>query len=123
MMSNQYSSPQGGYQPPSSGTMDNGRAGGRDYGRRDSRGGGSSGGVKAVFVRNLPFVTTWQDLKDKFREAANVLRADIKKDEKGKSRGCGVVEFETHEDALRAVSLLNGMRIEGRDVEVRLDRM
>jgi RNA recognition motif-containing protein len=120
--SNQYSSPQGGYQPPSS--MDNGRvSGGRDYGRRDSRGGASSGGVKAVFVRNLPFVTTWQDLKDKFREAGHVIRADIKKDEKGKSRGCGVVEFDSHDDAQRAVSLMNGMRMEGREIEVRLDRM
>jgi len=123
MMANQFSNPQGGYQQSS---MDNGRGGsggGRDF-RRDSRGGGgSSGGVKAVFVRNLPFSTTWQDLKDKFRESGHVVRADVKKDEKGKSRGCGVVEFESHDDAQRAVSMLNGMRMDGREIEVRLDRM
>jgi len=71
-------------------SMDNSRreSGG---GRRDSRGGGS-GGVKSVFVRNLPFSTTWQQIKDKFRDSGHVVRADIKTDDKGRSKGwnCGI---------------------------------
>merc|ERR1712142_496201 len=104
--------------------MDNSRresGGGRDF-RRDGHGGGS-GGVKTVFVRNLPFSTTWQQIKDKFRDSGHVVRADIKTDDQGKSRGYGTVEFETSDAAQRAVSMFNGMRMDGREIEVRLDRM
>lgn len=35
-------------------------------------------GQKQVFISNIPFIVGWQDLKDLFREAGNVVRADIK---------------------------------------------
>ncbi|NWV81892.1 HNRPM protein, partial [Dasyornis broadbenti] len=60
--------------------------------------GGPAAGVarKAcqIFVRNLPFDFTWKMLKDKFNECGHVLYADIKM-ENGKSKGCGVVRFES----------------------------
>jgi len=34
----------------------------------------------------------------------------------------GTVEFETSDAAQRAVSMFNGMRLDGREIEVRLDR-
>lgn len=84
----------------------------------------SSGSVAKtrVFVRNLPFSIKWQDLKDRFRDAGRILRADVKMDDKNRSKGCGTVTFETNDEALKAISLFNGSRIDGREIEVRMDR-
>ena len=42
-----------------------------------------------VFVKNLNFQTSWAALKDFMRQAGEVLRADIFKNETGDSRGIG----------------------------------
>lgn len=101
---------------------------GGNYG--SSRSGGGVGGDRGggvpgakVFVRNLPFSVKWQDLKDKFREAGRIVRADIKTNDDGRSKGCGTVTFESPDDANRAVSLFNQSRMEGRELEVRIDTM
>lgn len=93
----------------------------RGYSSASASGASTSAGSK-VFVRNLPFSFTWQALKDKFRDAGRVLRADLKTDEKQRSKGCGTVTFETSAEAHRAIALFNGSRIEGREIEVRPDR-
>ncbi|KFZ68137.1 Heterogeneous nuclear ribonucleoprotein M, partial [Podiceps cristatus] len=86
--------------------------------------GGPAAGVarKAcqIFVRNLPFDFTWKMLKDKFNECGHVLYADIKM-ENGKSKGCGVVRFESPEVAERACRM-NGIQLRGREIDVRIDR-
>ncbi|VFV46286.1 heterogeneous nuclear [Lynx pardinus] len=74
-----------------------------------------------IFVRNLPFDFTWKMLKDKFNECGHVLYADIKM-ENGKSKGCGVVKFESPEVAERACRMMNGMKLSGREIDVRIDR-
>ena len=56
----------------------------------------------------LPFNCQWQDLKDLFRAAGNILRADITLGPDGRSRGFGTVLFATPEDAHRAVEMFNG---------------
>lgn len=38
---------------------------------------------KRVFVGNLAWRTSWQDLKDKFRESGNVVYSNVMKDEEG----------------------------------------
>ena len=38
---------------------------------------------KRVFVGNLAWKTSWQDLKDKFRECGNVVYANVMRDEEG----------------------------------------
>ncbi|XP_042692238.1 heterogeneous nuclear ribonucleoprotein M isoform X4 [Centrocercus urophasianus] len=87
--------------------------------------GGPAAGVarKAcqIFVRNLPFDFTWKMLKDKFNECGHVLYADIKM-ENGKSKGCGVVRFESPEVAERACRMMNGIQLRGREIDVRIDR-
>ncbi|NXC32903.1 HNRPM protein, partial [Campylorhamphus procurvoides] len=87
--------------------------------------GGPAAGVarKAcqIFVRNLPFDFTWKMLKDKFNECGHVLYADIKM-ENGKSKGCGVVRFESPEVAERACRMMNGAQLRGREIDVRIDR-
>ncbi|CAB3995617.1 myelin expression factor 2 isoform X1, partial [Paramuricea clavata] len=78
--------------------------------------------AKQVFVRNLPWKVTWQDLKDKFREAGRVVRADVLMDDSKRSKGCGTVLFESAEEASRAVLSFNGTMMDGREIEVRMDR-
>lgn len=75
-----------------------------------------------IFVKNLPFSFSWQNLVDRFRDCGEIKLAEIKM-ENGRSRGCGLVQFLNPESARRAISLMNGARIEGRQIEVRLDRL
>lgn len=51
----------------------------------------------------------------------HVLYADIKM-ENGKSKGCGVVKFESPEVAERACRMMNGTKLSGREIDVRIDR-
>lgn len=51
----------------------------------------------------------------------HVLYADIKM-ENGKSKGCGVVRFESPEVAERACRMMNGLQLRGREIDVRIDR-
>lgn len=50
-----------------------------------------------------------------------VQYADIKM-ENGKSKGCGVVRFDSPETAERACRTMNGYRLNGREIDVRIDR-
>lgn len=90
------------------------------------QGGPGTGGANArkgcqIFVRNLPFDFTWKMLKDTFNSCGIVQYADIKM-ENGKSKGCGVVRFDSPETAERACRTMNGYRLNGREIDVRIDR-
>ncbi|XP_031163025.1 heterogeneous nuclear ribonucleoprotein M isoform X4 [Sander lucioperca] len=74
-----------------------------------------------IFVRNLPFDFNWKMLKDTFNTCGMVQYADIKM-ENGKSKGCGVVRFDTPETAERVCRTMNGYRLNGREIDVRIDR-
>ena len=50
-----------------------------------------------VFVGNLPFSVTWQDLKERFEEVGKVVRSDVLT-AKGRSKGFGRVTFESDAD-------------------------
>ena len=76
-----------------------------------------------LFVGNLPYRVRWQDLKDLFRRAGTVLRADVSLAPDNRSRGYGTVLLATAEDAGRAVDMFNGFVWQTRTLEVRLDRM
>lgn len=47
--------------------------------------------------------------------------AEIKM-EGGKSKGCGTVRFDSPESANQACGMMNGTKISGREVDVRIDR-
>lgn len=71
----------------------------------------------------LPYRVRWQDLKDLFRRAGTVLRADVSLGPDNRSRGFGTVLLATAEDAGRAVDMFNGYCWQTRTLEVRLDRL
>ncbi|CAM9994101.1 unnamed protein product [Lampetra fluviatilis] len=74
-----------------------------------------------IFVRNLAFDLSWQKLKETFSQCGQVMFADIKK-ENGRSKGCGTVRFDSPEVAEKACHMLNGIRINGREIDVRIDK-
>ncbi|KAI0821862.1 hypothetical protein BC628DRAFT_1392571 [Trametes gibbosa] len=75
-----------------------------------------------LYVGNLPYQAGWQDLKDLFRSAGNIIRADINIGMDGRPKGSGTVIFETAKDAAQAISMYNGFDWYGRMLEVREDR-
>ncbi|CAO3609237.1 unnamed protein product [Cunninghamella blakesleeana] len=78
--------------------------------------------VKQLFVGNLPFRVRWQDLKDLFRKAGQVQRADVALTYDGRSKGHGTVLFQTIEGAQMAINMLHNFKWFGRILEVREDR-
>ncbi|KAF9467953.1 hypothetical protein BDZ94DRAFT_1155240 [Collybia nuda] len=88
---------------------------------------GRSGPLKdtrtQLFVGNLPYRVRWQDLKDLFRRAGTVLRADVSLGPDNRSRGYGTVLLATAEDAGRAIDIFNGYSWQTRILEVRPDRL
>uniref|UniRef100_A0A667XXB3 Heterogeneous nuclear ribonucleoprotein M n=1 Tax=Myripristis murdjan TaxID=586833 RepID=A0A667XXB3_9TELE len=97
-----------------------GGGGGHMGGGMSDRGSGSKGGCQ-IFVRNLSYDLTWQKLKEKFSHCGQVMFAEIKM-ENGKSKGCGTVRFDSPESAEQACRMMNGTKINGREVDVRIDR-
>ncbi|KZT03870.1 uncharacterized protein LAESUDRAFT_617004, partial [Laetiporus sulphureus 93-53] len=53
----------------------------------------------------LPYRVRWQDLKDLFRRAGTVLRADVALGPDNRSRGHGTVLMATAEDGERALGM------------------
>ena len=62
---------------------------------------------RRIFVSNLSFETQWKYLKEFMRKIGDVVRVDIFQDDKGRSKGCGVVEFAHKEDCSRAIQELD----------------
>jgi RNA recognition motif-containing protein len=56
------------------------------------------------------------------KTAGEVTRADILQTPDGRSKGCGIVEFATAEEASNAVATLNDSELMGRQIFVREDR-
>ncbi|KAJ2958419.1 hypothetical protein NQZ79_g5978 [Umbelopsis isabellina] len=79
-------------------------------------------GRNQLFVGNIPFSCQWQDLKDLFRNAGNILRADIAQGQDGRSRGFGTVLYATIEDAQNAVEMYDGYEFHGRQLRVHFDK-
>ena len=63
-----------------------------------------------------------QDLKDHMRSTGEVLHADVLHGPDGRSKGCGLVEFQTPDEAQRAIQELNDTELMGRMIFVREDR-
>lgn len=56
------------------------------------------------------------------RDAGEVVRADVRLDNFGRSRGFGTVVFNTEEEATKAVEMFQGYEIEGRKLDTRPGR-
>ena len=98
-----------------------GGAGAGPPGAQAGAGAPATPGTK-VYVGNLAWETSWQDLKDHFRAVGDVLHADVMMGPDGRSRGCGLVAFATPEQAAAAISTLHDSVLHSRSIFVREDR-
>jgi cold-inducible RNA-binding protein len=72
-----------------------------------------------LFVGNLSFNTTENDLQDTFAAHGTVLEANLMMDrESGRPRGFGFVTMSTPAEAEAAINALNGKSIDGRALTV-----
>ena len=72
-----------------------------------------------LYVGNLSFNTSTQDLEQMFGEFGTVESSNIIEDrETGRSRGFAFVEMSSKEEAQNAISSLNGKEIDGRALTV-----
>lgn len=72
-----------------------------------------------LFVGNLTFSTTSNELEDLFAEYGEVAKAQVITDrDSGRSRGFGFVEMASPESAEKAISALDGKSIDGRQLNV-----
>ena len=74
--------------------------------------------MKSIFVGNLPWSATDEELKQKFSEFGAVLSARIVTDKlSGKSRGFGFVDMEDA-DAQKAIAAMSGQKWGERELTV-----
>jgi RNA recognition motif-containing protein len=75
--------------------------------------------AKNIYVGNLVWECTADDLLSLFQEHGAVARAQVITDrETGKSRGFGFVEMDNDAEAAKAIEALNGLPFKGRALTV-----
>src|SRR5512141_701660 len=76
-----------------------------------------------LFVGNLSFNLTENDLQDAFAAHGTVLEANLMMDRAtGRPRGFGFVTMSTPEEAQKAIEALNGKELAGRALTVNIAR-
>jgi RNA recognition motif-containing protein len=72
-----------------------------------------------LYVGNLSFQTSSEDLRDLFSQAGTVESASVVEDrDTGRSRGFGFVEMATKEEGEAAIAQFNGKDLQGRNLNV-----
>jgi cold-inducible RNA-binding protein len=75
--------------------------------------------LKNIFVGNLSFNTSEDELRQLFEPHGQVDRVSIMTDrDTGRSRGFGFVEMANNEDGEKAIAALNGTQVSGRTINV-----
>ncbi len=75
--------------------------------------------AKKLYVGNLSFDVTDQDLEQAFSECGEIVSATVVVDRyTDRSKGFGFVEFAQEEDAQKAKDTMNGKSINGREIRV-----
>lgn len=71
-----------------------------------------------VYVKNIDVEANEDEVKALFTEVGPVTSFYLEKDQEGKSRGFGFVNFEDHESAVKAVETLNDQEFKGKKLYV-----
>lgn len=76
-----------------------------------------------LFVGNLSFNTTENDLQDAFAAHGTVIEANLMMDRAtGRPRGFAFVTMSSAEEAQKAIAAMNGKEIDGRALTVNIAR-
>ena len=72
-----------------------------------------------LYVGNLDYSVTSDQLTELFSQAGTVVSADVISDRAtGRSKGFGFVEMSNAEEAQQAIEMFNGKDFQGRDLTV-----
>ena len=72
-----------------------------------------------IYVGNMPYSTSSEDLHELFAEHGNVVDANVVMDrETGRSKGFGFVEMPNDAEAREAIDALNSSQLSGRTLRV-----
>lgn len=75
--------------------------------------------IKKVFVGNLSYNVTSDQLREAFAEAGEIVDAIVITDRhSGRSKGFGFVEFTSEEEAKKAIEMFDGKELDGREMRV-----
>ena len=72
----------------------------------------------AIHISNLPFSVDKDQLRGAFKEFGRVLHSSVILDERGQSRGLGLIEYDTREAAENAAVAMDKAMFNGREVAV-----
>ncbi|CAG0938481.1 hypothetical protein GPROT2_00234 [Gammaproteobacteria bacterium] len=76
-----------------------------------------------LYVGNLSYSTTEDDLRQLFSQAGNVKSVSVIKDrDTGRSKGFAFVEMASDDDAQKAISQFNGQSFQDRSLKVNVAR-
>ncbi|MBI1881066.1 MAG: RNA-binding protein [Chloroflexi bacterium] len=76
-----------------------------------------------LYVGNLSYTTTEDDLRTLFAKAGQVMSVALIKDrDTGASKGFAFVEMNTQVEAQKAISMFNGLSMNDRELKVNLAR-
>src|SRR5450631_3211981 len=76
-----------------------------------------------LFVGNLSFNTTENDLQEAFAAHGSVVEANLMMDRMtGRSRGFAFITYSTPEEAQKAIAAMNGAQLDGRALTVNIAR-
>lgn len=72
-----------------------------------------------IYVGNMSYDMSEDDLKGLFEEYGPVSKANIIRDrDTGRAKGFGFVEMDSDDDANKAIEELNGKSVAGRNIKV-----
>ncbi|OGM60148.1 hypothetical protein A2892_03030 [Candidatus Woesebacteria bacterium RIFCSPLOWO2_01_FULL_39_10b] len=78
---------------------------------------------KKLYVGNLPYTLTSDQLRELFAEAGSIADVVVISDRAtGRSKGFGFVEFASDAEAAKAVEMFNGKDVQGRPLVVNVAR-
>ena len=78
---------------------------------------------KKLFVGNIPFKASEEELEGLFREHGEVTSVKVIRDSfSGRSKGFAFVEMGNEDGASKAIDALNGYELNGRAIKVNIAR-
>lgn len=76
-----------------------------------------------LYVGNLSYATTEEDLRNLFAQAGTVTTVEVIKDRfSGDSKGFAFVEMSTQSEGEKAISMFNGFSLDNREIKVNIAR-
>jgi RNA recognition motif-containing protein len=76
-------------------------------------------GDMKLYVGNISFNSREQDIYELFSQVGIVGDVALIRDEEGKNRGFGFITMRTKEDGDKAIAVLDGSEVNGRNIAVR----